>query len=159
MDESPDSGLRDLLASRRVAALGTLHDEDPYVSMVPFALLPDGTAFLIHVSGLSAHTGDMLKDPRVSLLVMAPESPELMAQELPRVTIQGRAAQVPEPSGEYDAGMACYLERFPDAAPMFQLGDFSLFTITPEHVRWIGGFAGAESLTPESFAKAVRREL
>jgi hypothetical protein len=52
--------------------------------------------------------------------------------------------------------MACYLERFPDAAPMFQLGDFSLFTITPGHVRWIGGFAGAESLTPEAFANAVQ---
>jgi heme oxygenase (biliverdin-IX-beta and delta-forming) len=156
MDESPDGALKDLIASRRVAALGTLHDGAPYVSMVPFALLPDGSAFLIHVSGLSAHTGDMLKDPRVSLLVIAPESPEHLAQELPRVTILGRAAQVPEPSGEYDTGMARYLERFPDAAPMFQLGDFSLFTITPEHVRWIGGFAGAESLTPEAFAKAVR---
>ena len=159
MNESPDSALRDLLASRRVAALGTLHGGAPYVSMVPFALFPDGSAFLIHVSGLSAHTGDMLKDPRVSLLVMASESPEQMAQELPRVSILGRAAPIPEPSGEYDAGMACYLERFPDAAPMFQLGDFSLFTITPEHVRWIGGFAGAESLSPESFAKAVREEL
>ena len=155
MDES-ERELRELLATRRVAALGTLHAGVPYVSMVPFALLPDGSAFLIHVSGLSAHTGDMLKDPRVSLLVMAPEGPELMAQELPRVTIQGKAAEIAEPSGEYDAGMACYLERFPDAAPMFQLGDFSLFTITPEHIRWIGGFAGAQSLTPEAFADAVR---
>jgi putative heme iron utilization protein len=155
MEESPDLELRDLIASRRVAALGTLHDGAPYVSMVPFALLPDGSAFLIHVSGLSAHTGDMLKDPRVSLLVMAAEGPELMSQELPRVSILGRATRIPEPSGEYDAGMACYLERFPDAAPMFQLGDFSLFTITPEHVRWIGGFAGARSLTPDSFARAV----
>lgn len=157
MEESPDTSLRDLLASRSVAALGTLHDGAPYVSMVPFALMPDGSAFVIHVSGLSAHTDDMMKEPRVSLLVMAAENPDLFAQELPRVTILGKAAQVPEPSDEYDAGKACYLERFPDAAPIFQLGDFSLFTIRPDRVRWIGGFAGAESLTPDAFAQAARR--
>jgi heme oxygenase (biliverdin-IX-beta and delta-forming) len=156
-EEDADRELRDLLASRTVAALGTLHDGAPYVSMVPFALLPDGSGFLIHVSELSAHTGDMLADPRVSLLVTAPESPERSAQELPRVTIVGRAAPVPDPSDEYDAGKACYLARFPDAEPIFGLGGFSLFTIRPEHVRWIGGFAGAQSLTPRDFARAAAR--
>jgi len=154
-EDDADRELRDLLASRSVAALGTLHDGAPYVSMVPFALLPDGSGFLIHVSELSAHTGDMLADPRVSLLVKAPESPERSAQELPRVTIVGRARPVPDPSDEYDAGKACYLARFPDAEPIFGLGGFSLFTIRPEHVRWIGGFAGAQSLTPTDFARAA----
>ncbi len=125
--------------------------------MVPFALLPDGSAFVIHVSGLSAHTGDMLADPRVSILVTAAETPDLLAQELPRVTVLGTAAQLPEPSAGYDAAMACYLERFPDAAPTFDLGDFSLFTITPTFVRWVGGFAGAASPGLEAFARAARR--
>jgi putative heme iron utilization protein len=156
MEESFALELRDLLQSRSVAALGTLHDGAPYVSMVPFALLPDGSAFVIHVSALSAHTNDMLSDPRVSLLVVAAESPDVLAQELARVTILGRAAQIPEPSSEYDAGMACYLERFPDAAPTFELGDFSLFAITPTFARWVGGFAAAQSLSPESFARAAR---
>ena len=156
MEKSAADALRELLTSRSVAALGTLHEGAPYVSMVPFALMPDGSAFVIHVSELSAHTDDMVRDPRVSLLVMGVESPDLLAQELPRVTILGRAARVPEPSPEYDAGMARYLERFPDAEPTFQLGDFSLFTIIPEHVRWVGGFASAQTLTPDSFAKAAR---
>jgi heme oxygenase (biliverdin-IX-beta and delta-forming) len=155
MERSPDTSLKALLDSRTVAALGTIHQGAPYVSMVPFALLPDGSAFLIHVSELSAHTGDMLAEPRVSLLVMAAETPDLFAQELPRVTILGKAAPVPDPSAKYEAGKARYLERFPDAAPIFELGGFSLFSITPEHVRWIGGFAGAESLTPAEFAQAA----
>lgn len=154
-EEAPDPALRELLSKRTVAALGTLHDGAPYVSMVPFAILPDGSAFLIHVSELSAHTGDMLKDPRVSLLVMGSEGPGVFAQELPRVTILGKAAPVPDPSPEYDAGKARYVERFPDAEPIFDLGGFSLFTIRPEHVRWIGGFAGAETLTPEAFVRAA----
>ena len=154
--ETGDPALRELLAGRMVAALGTLHDGAPYVSMVPFAITPDGTAFLIHVSELSAHTGDMQKDPRVSLLVMGAEKPDALPQELPRLTILGRAEPVEDPSPEYDAGKARYLERFPDSEPIFQLGGFWLFTIRPEHVRWIGGFAGAQSLTPEELAQAAR---
>lgn len=156
-EDDADRELRELLASRTVAALGTLHEGAPYVSMVPFTLWPDGSGFLIHVSELSAHTGDMLADPRVSLLVTAPEGPERSALELPRVTIVGRAAPLPDPSDEYDAGKTCYLARFPDAEPIFGLGGFSLFTIRPEHVRWIGGFAGAQSLTPGDFARAAAR--
>jgi putative heme iron utilization protein len=156
-EESPDPALRELLGTRTVAALGTLHSGAPYVSMVPVAILPDGSAFLIHVSELSAHTGDMEKDPRVSLLIMAAEGPGVFAQELPRVTIVGRAGPVEEPSAEYEAGKACYLERFPDAEPIFQLGGFSLFTIRPEHVRWVGGFAGAQTLTPDDLARAAKR--
>jgi putative heme iron utilization protein len=139
-EEAPDPALREILSTRTVAALGTLHDGAPYVSMVPFAILPDGS-----------------KDPRVSLLVMGSEGPGVFAQELPRVTILGKAAPVADPSAEYDSGKARYVGRFPDAEPIFDLGGFSLFTIRPEHVRWIGGFAGAQTLTLEEFARAARQ--
>lgn len=155
MEESL-SALRDLVASRNVAALGTLHEGAPYVSMVPFALLEDGTAFLIHVSELSAHTQDMIDDPRVSLLVMQAESAGTLPQELARVTVHGKAARMEEPSADYDRGKARYLARFPDSEPMFGFGDFSLFAIRPEAVRWIGGFAGAQSLTAEDLIEALR---
>ena len=147
--------LRDLVASRKVAALGTLHDGAPYVSMVPFAMLEDGSAFLIHVSRLSGHTGDMLADPRVSLLIMGPESDENPVQALARVTILGEALPIDSVDRQALA-KARYLERFPDAAPIFELGGFSLFAITPTALRWIGGFAAARSLSPETFAEAVR---
>jgi hypothetical protein len=47
--------LRELLHTQQVAALGTLHEGQPYVSMVPFALLPGGSGFVIHVSQLATH--------------------------------------------------------------------------------------------------------
>jgi putative heme iron utilization protein len=150
--------LRDLVAGRKVAALGTLHGGAPYVSMVPFSLLEDGSAFLIHVSELSAHTQDMLDDPRVSIMVMQPESAETLPQEVARVTVHGRANRIEESSEEYERGKARYLERFPDSEPMFGFGDFSLFAIRPEAVRWIGGFAGAQSLEPGEFVAAVRTD-
>jgi putative heme iron utilization protein len=155
MDESL-IGLGELLASRKVAALGTVHGGGPYVSMVPFALLEDGSAFLIHVSALSAHTQDMLTDPRVSLLVTEAESAGTLPQALARVTVLGSASPIDEATAEYASAMARYLGRFPDSAPMFGFGDFSMFAIRPATLRWIGGFAAARSLTPEEFAGAVR---
>jgi predicted pyridoxine 5'-phosphate oxidase superfamily flavin-nucleotide-binding protein len=51
--------LRALLQAQRVATLGTLNaDGSPLVSMVPFALRTDEAGFVIHVSGLAAHTAN-----------------------------------------------------------------------------------------------------
>jgi hypothetical protein len=58
----------------------------------------------------------------------------------------------PHPFG----AMARSLERFPESEAMFGFGDSSLFAIRPEALRWVGGFTGAQSLTPEGFAEAVR---
>ncbi|MEI6636554.1 MAG: pyridoxamine 5'-phosphate oxidase family protein, partial [Planctomycetota bacterium] len=84
--------LRSLLSTRSVAALATLHDGRPSASMVPFvATMHDGRLrFVIHVSGLAAHTRDMRYVPDVCLLITAPESPDVPPQALPRVSIVGR---------------------------------------------------------------------
>jgi heme iron utilization protein len=148
--------LRELLASRKTAALGTLHSGAPYVSMVPFTLLPDGTAFIIHVSQLAPHTKDMLADPHVSLLITGTEKADGSPLDLPRVTILGTAQKIPVDSAGYPFAREAYLGRIPDAAPLFSLGDFSLFRITPTEARWIGGFAQARSISPVNFALAVK---
>jgi len=147
--------LRLLLRQQTVAALGTLHRGEPYVSMVPFALDEAVPEFLIHVSALSPHTRDMLEHPRVSLLVVAPDNggrPQARA----RATIQGDAVPLGADSARYAAARALYLQRFPHAADIFSLPDFSLFAIRPVSVRFIGGFAQAASLTPELFERALR---
>jgi putative heme iron utilization protein len=159
MKDEQAANLRDLLASRSTAALGTLHSGAPYVSMVPFVLLRDGidgAFFAVHVSRLAAHTNDMLAEPRVSLLITASEQVDVLPQALSRVTILGTARQISSSSPEYPAAREAYLARFPDTAAMFQLGDFSLFLITPTEVRWVAGFAQARSLSPLAFARAVR---
>ncbi len=146
--------LRQLLASQPVASLGTLHEGEPFVSMVPFALPPGRSEFFIHVSRLATHTGDMLANPRVSLMVMAPQFDA--AQSRARVTVQGDAIALDPGSAEYAAARACYLARFPDAAHIFELGDFTLFCITPVRLRVVGGFGQAFSSDAEDFAGAMR---
>jgi heme iron utilization protein len=146
--------LRDLVRAQTIAALGTLHEGAPWVSMVPYALHGDGGDFFIHVSRLAAHTGDMLASPRVSLLIVAPagDSPQSRA----RVTVQGNARLLGHASAEYAAAKACYIERFPPTAELFQLGDFSILKIEPVSARVVGGFAQAFSIGGESFVGAVR---
>lgn len=147
--------LRDLLRTQQVAALGTLHKGQPYVSMVPFALLHGGSEFVIHVSQLAAHTKDMLAHPQVSLLVIAPPAPEIMAQELARITVQGEAVQVDGGTPGYAAAKAAYLARFPQSEMMFGFSDFSLFAIVPESIRFVGGFAQATTISPETLAEVL----
>jgi len=149
------SALARLVHGRTVAALGTLHAGEPFVSMVPYAVLPGGGAFVIHVSRLAAHTKDMLEDPRVSLLIMQPEGGGVPAQALARVTIVGEAQETGKDSEEEHTCREAYLARFPDAAPLTDFADFSFFVIRPARARFVAGFAQATSVAAETLAKAL----
>ncbi|QTN23701.1 pyridoxamine 5'-phosphate oxidase family protein [Rhizobacter sp. AJA081-3] len=145
MDDDTARMLRRLLERRPVAALCTLHRGEPAVSMVPFVLPRGGTSLLIHVSALATHTRDMQEHPRVSLLVMA-EPDDAMPQALPRVALQADAAMLPREGAAYETARGAYLARFPEAAPMFELGDFSIVTLQPVSARLVAGFGRAYSL-------------
>lgn len=147
--------LRDLLLNQRVAALGTLHDGAPFVSMVPFALRRPAPELVIHVSRLASHTRDLLAAPVVSLLITAPLTAEVLPQALARVTIQGEARQCDTEDAGHAEARAAYLERFPDSEPMFGFADFSLFLIRPLSLRLVAGFAQARTLAPEDLALAL----
>ena len=119
--------MRVLVREQTIAALGTLHEGEPYFSMVPYALPANGADFSIHVSRLAGHTKDMLASARVSMLIVAHsgDSPQCRA----RVTVQGDAHPLVTGSAEYAAAKACYLARFPHTAEIFELADFSIFRI------------------------------
>lgn len=154
MNSAQASVLRELLDSQPIASLGTIRDGDPWVSMVPFALLRHPLRFVIHVSGLAAHTGNMLEAPRVSLLVMEPEFAGSSPQARPRVTVQGIAEQQAAGSAASLAARDAYLQRFPDTSETLDLHDFSFFSIRPLSARFIGGFAQAFMLTPAQLESA-----
>lgn len=151
MSDDAKRTARRVLANQKLAALGTLHASEPSVSMVPFAVMADG-ALVIHVSGLSAHTSDMREDPRVSVLVIDAEQEGVMPQAVPRVTIQGNAEQLAADSDAFAQARDVYQSRFPDAAGIFELGDFSLFAIRPRTARVIGGFGRAATISGDRLA-------
>lgn len=154
MDAQQAQALRALLQRQEVAALGTLRNGEPFVSMVPYALLADG-GLAVHVSRLATHTRDMEEHPAVSVLVMAERSPDVTAQALARITLQGDAEALAPDAPGYDAARAAYLARFPASEPMFGFADFVLFRIVPRSVRHVGGFAQAGSLTGAQYAQLM----
>jgi len=149
--------LRALLMQRAVGSLATLHDGRPFASMVPFAATTTGgrLRLVVHVSGLAAHTRDMRSAPDVCLMVMAPEMDDVPPQALPRVSISGRAEFIPHDHPDHAALKAAYLGKFPEAADLFQLGDFSIVAIEPAAARFVAGFARAFTLSPDTLLAAV----
>ncbi len=147
--------LRELLEHQDTAALGTLHRGEPFVSMVPFALLPAGQGLVIHVSRLATHTSDMQRHPGVSLMVAAAREPGVPPQGLARATMQGDARFCAEESDDQAAAREAYVARFPESEPMFGFGDFSLVVLVPRTVRVVGGFAQAWSASGADFVAAM----
>ena len=152
--------LRTLLVARAVGSLATLQGARPFVSMVPFAALPvgDRLRLVLHVSGLASHTRDMRSEPEVCLMIMAADSPGVLPQALPRVSISGRAEFITPDDPDHAATKAGYLAKFPDAAELFLLGDFSLVAIDAASARLIAGFARAVTLPAETLAAVLRAD-
>ncbi len=156
MDPESKAKLAALLRARQTAALGTLRDGAPFVSMVLFMAEDDFSACYIHASRLAFHTQDMGRDTRVGLMVSEPEAPGRDPQQLARVSIRGDIAIVAKDSPDYDRIRAMYLAKFPASAPLFGFGDFDLYCITPRSARYVAGFARAFNLTPAALAQASR---
>jgi heme iron utilization protein len=146
--------LQQLIHGRMIAALGTLHQGVPFVSMVTYAVATDGS-FILHVSRLAAHTRDMLVNSDVSLLITESEASGKMPQALARVTVQGRAEMFDRDSETNIDAQEVYLSRFQDAAPLFEFSDFNIFIIKPVSARVVAGFGQAVTITGEDFATAL----
>ena len=149
--------LRGLLVGRGVAALATLHDGRPFASMVPFAATTVGgrLRLVVHVSGLASHTRDMQAVPEVCLLITAVESGGVPPQALPRVSIPAVAEFVPADAPEHAVLKAAYLEKFPEAEPLFGFADFAVVALTPTAARFVAGFARAMTLSVATLEAAL----
>lgn len=146
MQASQAIALRKLLESQAHAALATLHKGEPAVSMVPYALLPQGQGFVIHVSRLATHTADMLAHARVGLLVVAAPGSAPTPRELVRASIQARVQTVGAASPEHRIAKQVYLERFPESAETFGFSDFMLLRLAVNSVRFVGGLANTSAI-------------
>lgn len=140
-----------------VAALGTLHRGEPFVSMVPVVPAKDGSGFFIHVSRLAQHTQDLMVDGRISLMFMRPLDEGQDPLALPRLTLQGEAEAIPTDSGAHRLAAEVYLARFPQAEITLGLGDFSFFRIRPAAGRLVSGFGRALSLDTSQIQAGLSR--
>ena len=157
MDSRSEKLLAHILQTTRIAALGTLRDGSPQVSMVAFVSAQDFSSFFIHVSRLAQHTLDMQKDKRVSLLITESDDGRVDPQTLVRISIRALAELIHPGEPGYTPVKAMYLDRFPESRPLFDLEDFEFWRIVPKGARYIAGFARAYNLTPDALQIAAER--
>ncbi len=147
--------LAHILRTNRAAALATIRNGAPAVSMVTYAAAEDFSAFYLHVSQLAQHRQDMEKDKHISLLVTEPDDGREDPQTLARVSIRGNAEVIPLGVPGYVLAKNLYMARFPQVASLFEFGDLELWRITPKGGRFVAGFAQAINLTAESLQAAA----
>ena len=87
---------------------------------------------------------------------MAHEVPGAPVHALPRVTLQGQAEQLVPESPAWTSSRATYLERFPEAVPMTQLGDFMFVAIHLTGARQVAGFGAARSVDVQELSRVLR---
>jgi len=157
MDDGTTALLARLIRGQRIAALGTLRQGAPLVSMVLYLPSPNFSALYLHVSRLAWHTQDMLADGRISLSIVEtddPASPAVDPQRLARVSVRGEAALLAEGAPLQEELKAAWLARFPDSAISFELADFAFFRITPRDARFVAGFGSIHNLSAEALVAA-----
>jgi heme iron utilization protein len=142
---------RTLLAATNVATLATLSDDGgPWGSMVTFAALPDGSPVLC-VSQLAEHGRNLVRDPRASLVVVDP-APVDDPLATGRVTLAGTVAV---PAGDaHDQARAAYLAAVSSGRYYIDYTDFSLYVLTVERARWVGGYGRMSSADGAEYAAA-----
>ena len=138
---------RTLLAGTGQGALASLsEDGSPWSSFVAYGALADGSPVLC-VSRLAEHGRNLLADPRASLLVVAPaDGPDPLAAG--RVTLAG----VVRP-GDATA-RAAYVAGVPSGDVYVDFGDFDLWVLGVERVRWVGGYGRMASASADDYAAA-----
>lgn len=132
-----------LLRSIRSGALATLDRAGgfPFATLVTVATDHDGSPLLL-TSRLSAHTQNLERDPRASLLLAQGGKGDPLAH--PRLTVIGRAQRTTaEPVRRR------FLARHPKAQLYAGFGDFSFWRLEIEGGHLNGGFARARALAAD----------
>jgi putative heme iron utilization protein len=152
MDQSDRQVLIALVRGRSLAALGTVFEGGPLVSLVLYASELDLSCLYIHVSRLAQHTRGLLANPRVGLLISEPDRASRNPLTLARVSVQGFAGPLHQGSPAFEHARALYLAAHPTAAINFSSPDFLVVGVRPESARFIAGFGKIFDLDREAWA-------
>jgi putative heme iron utilization protein len=148
---TPAEEARTIVAGCNVATLATLSaDGHPWASLVAYGSLDDGSPVLF-VSRLAEHRRNLDRDGRASLVVAeAADGSDPLATG--RVTLAGRAER---PDGELaEVAADAYAAAVPSAKVYEDFGDFALWVLRVERIRWVGGYGRMASAAGAEYASA-----
>jgi heme iron utilization protein len=149
MNPEARAHLKQLLEGQRVLSLAVLIDGRPHIGLLPFAVLPDHSGVLVHVSSLAKHTQGLSPGETVSVLIHQSEEAVGDPLQIPRVTLDADVRELRRGRPEFEEGRARYLARFPQAGVTFGLGDFKLLKLRFLEGRYVEGFARAMDITAD----------
>ncbi len=137
---------RHLLAHARSAALGSLNkDGSPLVTLVAVATTADGAPLLL-LSQIAAHTQNIMREPRASLLVQG-ESDRADPMTSPRLSLNGTIAALEK--DEIASAKAQFIDKHPGSEPYDTELDFDYYRFAVESVRFNQGFGRFRKLGPD----------
>jgi len=152
-DDDARTLARALLRQSRSAALATLSaDGTPSASLTAVATAFDGTPIIL-ISQLSAHTGNVERDPRCSLLFSQPGRGDPLAH--PRMTVTARARFLSREDATAGGIRRRFLAHNPKAALYADFPDFSFVLLEVGRASLNGGFGRAYDLAPADFLADV----
>ena len=158
MNAEARARLKQLLEGQRVLSLAVLVEGEAHLGLLPFAVLPDHSGVLVHVSTLAKHTRGLSEPGTVALLIHQSEEAVGDPLQVPRITLRAQARELRRSTEEYESGKLLYLERFPSAAVTFDLGDFKLFELKFLDGRYVESFARAMNVSSEELRELSPRE-
>lgn len=140
-----------LIESQHTLSLATVSaDGSPHISYAPF-VRDDKGRYCIFVSALSAHTGNLLRDPgaMVMLIRSEAEAANLFARE--RLTLRCQAQEVLRDEPDYETILHCMELRFGALIQTLRgLTDFHLLALVPQSGTYVVGFGRAYEVDPAS---------
>jgi heme iron utilization protein len=140
-----------LVAGVGTGALSTLALQPagfPYGSFVTYGL--DGGAPIFLISEMAEHTRNLRADQRASLLVVEPGEGDPLSRA--RVTLVGACRPIAE--GDRARALAALVAVHPGAARYAAFGDFHLWRLSVDAVRYIGGYGRMSWVESADWASA-----
>lgn len=141
-----------LLREARTGSLATLDSKGaPFASYVTLAPGVDNSPVLL-LSRLAAHTRNLQRDPRASLLLVCDPSRDSESMAAQRLTLTGRVAGDDNP-----AARRLFLANHPDASRYADFGDFGIYRFAVEAGHLVAGFGRIASLAAADLIGQVSR--
>ncbi len=144
----PVRAAKRLVREARMGALASLTaDGAPYASLVTVATAADNAPLLL-LSRLARHTENILRDPRVSLLIDERRGADPLSGA--RVSVTGRVAPTNEASAAWR-----FLARHPSASGYASFADFGFWRIEVESAHLVAGFGRIVELKRDQLLTAT----
>jgi len=143
-ERAAEAACRQLVDARETLLLSTVNaDTRPEISYAPYIRDRAGD-FVIFVSELAAHTGNLLRRGEAAVMFIESEASSRNPFARQRVILQCRAQEVAREERRYPLLLASLEERFGETVALLRsLPDFHLIILSPRSGRYVAGFGKA----------------